>query len=134
MGPIIRTLVPSAPTGKGGGRGRSRGALAAALCLSGAAVLGGCRDDAPALTLVFERLPAGTTDIAVTLHAMDVAFAAPDAGSGDVAVSYVGGDVQIAIDGAFADRHANRIRLPLTAGEDIPLLEGTARATGGVAD
>jgi hypothetical protein len=134
MGPIIRPSVRSAPIGGDGERRRRPvAALAAALCLAGAAALAGCTTDEPALTLAFEGLPAGTTDLQVTLHAANVMFAAADASSGDVAVAYIGGDVQIAIKAAFAARHAGRIRLPLTAGEDIERLEGIAVATGGVA-
>jgi len=134
MGPIIRASVRLAPTGGAGERRRRAvGALAAALCLAGAAAFAGCTSDEPALTLAFAGLPAGTTDIQVTLHAANVAFAAADASSGDVAVTYVGGDVQIAIKAAFAARHADRIRLPLTAAQDIPRLDGTAVATGGAA-
>jgi len=133
MGPIIWALVRSAPTGDGERRRRAVGALAAALCLAGAAAFAGCSSDESALTLAFEGLPAGTTDIQVTLHAANVAFAAADASTGDVAVTYIGGDVQIAIKAAFVARHAGRIRLPLTAAQDIPRLDGTAVATGGAA-
>jgi hypothetical protein len=134
MGPIIRPSVRSVSTG-GEREGQRRrppvGALAAALWLAGAVAFAGCSDDEPALTLAFQGLPAGTTDIRVTLHAENVMFAAADASSGDVDVAYIGGDVQIAIKAAFAARHADRIRLPLNAGVDIPRLDGTAVATDG---
>jgi hypothetical protein len=105
--------------------------VAAALLL--AAVTGGpgCSSDGPVLTLVFEGVPANTTRFAVTLHAMNLTFSGPDASNGEVDVSYAGGDIQIGIDAAYAAARANRIRLPLTVGQDLGELDGTAEASGG---
>jgi hypothetical protein len=94
-----------------------------------AAVVAGCGNDQPALTLVFESVPPGTDHLDVTLHAMGATFMGPDAGNDNVSVSYEDGNVLIGINGAYAKARLNRIRLPLTAAEMITL-EGSARAMG----
>src|SRR5512138_35623 len=96
---IPRAPVPVAPTGMGGG-----GLAAAArwwlvvASVSIAAVGAGCGSDQPALTLVFEQVPDGTTRFEVTLHAMGATFMGPDAGNEDVGVRYDSGNVVIRID------------------------------------
>jgi hypothetical protein len=131
-----RALVPWAATGKRGERGRvatGRWRLAAALCLAVVPAMTGCRSEEPALTLAFQSVPENTTRIAVTLHAPNMRFSAPDASNGKVDVSYVDGDILIGIDGGFAAERRNLIRLPLTASENVAEMRGTAVATGGVA-
>jgi hypothetical protein len=101
-----------------------------ALLAASAAAAAGCGADQPVLTLAFKDLPAGTQRIEVTLHGEGATFMGPDAGNDQVGVSYVGGNVVIKIEAAYAAARGNRIRLPLTAANDITL-DGTARADAG---
>lgn len=89
----------------------------------------GCSAEQPVLTLAFKDLPAATERIEVSLHGEGATFMGPDTGNDQVGVKYVGGNVIISIEGAYAAARGNRIRLPLTAGKDITL-DGTARAAG----
>jgi hypothetical protein len=132
---MIRPRVWAVETGKSAGRTRSGAArrwrLVAVLCVAVAVAVAGCASDEPALTLVFERVPAVPGDITVTLAADGVTFAGADAGMpGGVSVSYAAGMIVVAIDRAYADSRSHRIRLPLKASQRL-LLMGTARIGDG---
>ena len=132
---MIRPRVLAVETGESVGTTRCRAVrrrrLIAVLGVATATALAGCSADEPALTMVFTRVPAVPGAITVTLASGGVTFVGDDtAMPGGVSVSYVAGTIVVTIERTYLDSRSDRVRLPLKAGQQLPLM-GTARISDG---